>query len=652
MPEAYDPNWKRPEDEGEDYALESLMTSAATHELQAEARAAMPGAEASTDFGSLRELARPQRKLVTLTTADWIINAITPSLIFLMMLSLVYFLLDVRYMFTEFEDFRLRWAATFFVLGVVALNRLVAREGKEQSVIYVIGMVVVVVLFTFGTTHNNGSIARSFMDEVGLDLFFNLTVVGVLWWIINRLTQECCVDKASSSGEVGIVQGALMSYRLAREKAGKLPERLAEERVRARRPDDPYILENTIEAYEPDIFTEDAAVAAAPEPPPKTLAQRLPKTHPGISIFYVSIPVMAVFVLGFPVLQNGGPVMVTAGYVFVAVYTLAALALLMFTSLRGLRGYCIERDVKMEPGVAAFWMGLGGFMVVLVLLGGLLGPAPGVPSAYDVGFREIDTSARWSNPLDYHPSQSSVAAKKAKEQDPNLGSENNAAQEGQGSTGKADESAEQQGDSSQTTKAGEQRLSSQAPPPPPASSPLMEMMSASPVARMIVTAVVVIAGIAAAIVAVVALARALNGRRGGSRRGTGIRRWFEGLLAAFRVPGTRPLTVRVSRDFATSARFVNPMGGRKPLREQVQYSYEALCALAYDIGQPKSPDDTPREFLERFPDRLENLRDSAAELTQLYIVAAYSNLDMEPQVEDRLRRFWKQYEILRGAVLR
>jgi len=649
MPEAFDPNWRRPEDEGEDYALETLMTSASTHELLADAQAARFDPEHATSFDALRGPVRERPRIVRLTTLDILINAATPVLIFFMMLSVVHFLLDVRYMFTEMSDFQLRVAATFFVLGVVALNRLVAREGKEQSVIYILGLVIVVVLFTLGTWRSTGSLARGFMDDVWVSLAFNLAVVGGMWWTINRLTQECCVDKASSSGEIGIVQGAMMSYRLAREKAGKLPAKITKERARLKRKDEPYILTNTLEAHDPVVAEEDAPLAAPP--PPKTLAQRLPKTHPGISIFYVSIPVLVCFVLGYPVLQNGGAAMVTAGYVFVAVYTLAALALLMLTSLRGLRGYCQERNIRMEPGVGLFWAGLGGFMVALVLLGGLLGPAPGVPSAYDLGFREIDPNARWSNPYDYRPSESSRAARQAQERDPNLSGENDGPEGGPSSEGKADESAQQQGDSSQTTKAGESRASS-ASQPSGAKSPLMEMISGSQAARMVVTAIAIVGGIGILLLALFLIARALSNRRGGGGRRFSLLRWFEGLLAGLPVRGVRPLKVKVSRDIATSCRFHNPAGKGMTSREQVRYSYDALCALAYDIGKPKAPDDTPREFLRRFPEQLEPMRDSAEALTQLYMIAAYSELDMESKVEDQVRQFWKQYEILRGAALR
>ncbi|MFM1920951.1 MAG: hypothetical protein RLZZ303_2585, partial [Candidatus Hydrogenedentota bacterium] len=543
-------------------------------------------------------------------------------------------------------------------LGVVALNRLVARDGKEQSVVYILFMVMVVVLFTFATAGRSGSYVVGFTDRTWVDLPINLAITGFLWWVIHRLTQECCVDKTSASGEIGIVQGTLLSLQKAGAQARELPAKMKEASAK-KHPDEPWILSNTIEAYDPlDRDRDEAmklahALDAAAAPPP-SWKERLPAKHPGISVFYVSLPVMAVFALGYPVLLNGGPSMITAGYVFVATYTLAALGLLMFTSLRGLRGYCQERNVPIPTGVSGFWMGFGGLLVALVLLGGLLGPAPGVPTMMRVGVRELDYNARHSAPWDYREYQSSAPTKHTGELDPNL-----AGAQGQGELAPGAEAGteEQEGGAA---REGQPRSAS--PPPPPsgttteggAASPLMELMKASDVARVAVMAIVGVAVALALVVACLFVLQSLAARRGGgdAERLSALRRFLEGLKAAARMPGARPWTVRVSRDIARCSAFRNPMDGPMPLREKVRYSYDALCALAEDMGQPRDPDRTPHEFMASFPDRLAPLRDEAEDLTRLFVIAEYSNLEIQPRVQDRLRRFWMRYDNMRRGLLR
>src|SRR5690606_36324598 len=83
---------------------------------------------------------------------------------------------------------------------------------------------------------------------------------------------------------------------------------------------------------------------------------------------------------------------------------------------------------------------------------------------------------------------------------------------------------------------------------------------------------------------------------------------------------------RIHRDVALSARYSNPLanpavGGRMTSADLVANAYEALCALAYDLGVPRRDDQTPYEFIESFPKELDRLREEAVELTDLFVRA-------------------------------
>ncbi len=86
--------------------------------------------------------------------------------------------------------------------------------------------------------------------------------------------------------------------------------------------------------------------------------------------------------------------------------------------------------------------------------------------------------------------------------------------------------------------------------------------------------------------------------------------------------------------------------------DHIEYAYQALCALAYDLGVPREAGETPNEFIARFPKELETLRDEAVELTRLYMVTAYSPQQVDERVLDRLRKFWMNYERVRSRVVR
>ena len=60
--------------------------------------------------------------------------------------------------------------------------------------------------------------------------------------------------------------------------------------------------------------------------------------------------------------------METAGSAYVGVYTASMLLLLMLSSYRGLRVYCQRKEIRFPTSIAAFWLGLGSVMVVLVLV--------------------------------------------------------------------------------------------------------------------------------------------------------------------------------------------------------------------------------------------------------------------------------------------
>jgi hypothetical protein len=83
---------------------------------------------------------------------------------------------------------------------------------------------------------------------------------------------------------------------------------------------------------------------------------------------------------------------------------------------------------------------------------------------------------------------------------------------------------------------------------------------------------------------------------------------------------------------------------RAGIAQAVATSYDALCALALDMGVPRRDDQTPYEFIQTFPKELEGLRDEAFLLTQLYVRSQYSDLELDPKTLAVLRRFWLTFE--------
>ncbi|NIA16327.1 MAG: hypothetical protein GWP08_19885, partial [Nitrospiraceae bacterium] len=293
-----------------------------------------------TDFRSLKSQAFTARKrLIKRTATDWIIEVFTPVMIFVMVYAIIFFLLDVRHVYLGLHesadrialayDGTLRMVAFFFVVGVVALNRLIARDGKNESIIYIFGLALAIGIFTFTTTEQMGSVAHNFMNSPGLATLFNMFLVAFVWWGTNRLTHECCVDDDPTAGEIGILTGTARRLQNVVRKASQPPA------AKKARKQEPMILSNEFQPFDPSAPKKKKKPAAPPALAKATA--RLSKRHPGISIFYTSIPVMFAFAIGQRVLANGEPDRLLKAHYFIAAYTVSALALLMLSSLGGLR---------------------------------------------------------------------------------------------------------------------------------------------------------------------------------------------------------------------------------------------------------------------------------------------------------------------------
>ena len=67
---------------------------------------------------------------------------------------------------------------------------------------------------------------------------------------------------------------------------------------------------------------------------------------------------------------------------------------------------------------------------------------------------------------------------------------------------------------------------------------------------------------------------------------------------------------------------------------------------------PRKPGQTPYEFVESFPKELNTIREEALELTDLYVVSAYSTTQIDDRIRDRLRKFWLTFDQVRNRVIK
>jgi hypothetical protein len=599
-PLPYDPNFRAPDPTSAmgDTDLGRLLsepaaaaTSASTHMVQKEK---VPD---RTDFealkGAMGQVAYTEHR----TATEWLIDFLTPFFIFVMTYTVIYFLLDVRFVYTEIHNGNLRFVALCFVVGVVALNRLIARDGSGESFLYMVGLGGMVGLYTIGAPDINNHFGdhESSGISTNLSLLSNMTVVIFIWWVVNRLTHECCVDENESAGDVGILTGTARKFQ---KEVRYDPEAAKEKKKRRDVPMDVLAPMYQYDAFDP---VEGYKPKAGPKAGPArgTLADRRAKRHPGMSIFYFSVPVMVIFALGLRVVQHGGVAAVLRGQWFMILYTVAALMLLMLRSLGGLREYFRARKVRLPAGLGWYWIGLGTVMVAMVVVAALRMPMPGLPAMAYVPVHKTDFWTRGST-------------FELKEY-----------------TGSPEDVFQQ--------------------------SVFMEYLGDG------VLGVFGLFLLYALAKGIGALAVRIGQNR--NRFPGFVVRFFNALdlvlsrLTKLPTFPKRKRRVRIQRDIAVSAKYVNSMGeeGRSNTfntNEHIEYAYEAMCALANDLGVPRALAQTPYEFLEQFPKPLDGLRKHAEDLTRLYVLAAYSEVQMDEKVRDRLREFWMQYNKIRNRVVR
>jgi hypothetical protein len=117
-------------------------------------------------------------------------------------------------------------------------------------------------------------------------------------------------------------------------------------------------------------------------------------------------------------------------------------------------------------------------------------------------------------------------------------------------------------------------------------------------------------------------------------------------------------SARPSAANAASTQFRNPMAGEGPegrtedVQRYVAHSFDALCALGADLGRPRRKDETPYEFLRHLPREMTPLKKEAAEVVELYVRSAYSPIQPDAAILDRLRKFWFEFERMRGRYIR
>ncbi len=624
------------------------------------------------------------------TLADYLVIAVSPILIMVMVGSLVFFLVEIFYQ-GQYEG-RLTFVLALFVMAAVLIGRISIELGTERASMYAMPLALLTAL----AIHKFVVAEGGRLGSVGLVV--NLGLLGLIWWAAHQLVWDCTlIDETQDSSGQGLLQVAGLN----RAETSHEPDGTTTDTV-----DEP----TDRHAAKPE---RDASRDGMSRPWWVRSRDGQAKPHaPGVWIVYFSLAALPVFGLGQTLVPAGA--MDQRRYVFklLVAYVASGLGLLLTTTFLGLRRYLRQRRLPMPVAMAAMWIAVGAGLIGAILWFALLLPRPNPEYSWD------DLVTRYTSPerkasryamgnegaFDPRRDRARVAQddrvtpddrdrEKTGPAEPSKGptaEKGPGVQDSQGEEGRrANQGKPKQGESqkpssrfdargenasassgpapkdghakatssnSEAKKANRDDAKSKTaargslPPPAPPEPPASQRSFLAEAWPWIAGA------LRWAFYGVIAVAVLVWLFRHGRQLAEEVRRVLEELRrfwehlfggkprpvgAATEQPAAAP--VPRAKAFADySDPFATGAAERLSPDELVRYSFEALEAWAREQGCARSPDQTPHEFAHQVGEREAGLAHGARMLASLYCRAAYAPGTLPPADLRPLGQFWRQ----------
>jgi hypothetical protein len=146
------------------------------------------------------------------SVADYVVTALSPVLVMLMVGSLVFFLVEVLYA-GKYTD-RVLYTFFFFVIAAVLVARISIQYDAGRALVY--GIVLAVV--TYIALVSYVEFPSGWLKSWGW--LVNLGLLGVIWWSAHKLTWDCThIDEKRESSGRGLLNAAGLDADY-----GKVPE--------------------------------------------------------------------------------------------------------------------------------------------------------------------------------------------------------------------------------------------------------------------------------------------------------------------------------------------------------------------------------------------------------------------------------------------
>ena len=544
----------------------------------------------------------------TKTFADYLVIAISPALIMLLVHSVCFFLVEVFYRGEAAGS--TRWVLFWFVLAVVLIARIGIEQGQTHAMAY--GSVLAMATWIYLSTIQPNPV-------------FGLLLLAIVWFTAHKITSNCTLidDDDDASG-----QGLLQSLRKFTNPFKKSAPAAAK-----------------------DIAPE--APSDLPQPKPGFAKKKTVTGIPGIWLIYYSLAALPLFGLGQTLLPAGDLAARRQGFIYLFCYLAAALGLLVTTSFLGLRRYLRQRYVSMPANIAVGWIKFGALAAVVVLLVCVLLPRPGAGEAWGLLRYHIDNQIHRASQYaaKFNP-HGSGQGRPGNQTPPNGQPDNNSSSSGQApnsgqdqSTGQGDSGSQSSGGTSgqgsQSGSAGGKNPGTSMPSSPPAGGAMESLLK-------------ILLWIAAILLVLWLIIRNRQFIAAFLRNlWASIRDLIATLFGRPSASETvLPAKPAIAPPFKT---FKNPFltGGDQiwPPEKLITYTYAALQSWVMEQAALKGSARTPREFCRQLADEIPEAADSLEQLAYLYGHVAYGASIPANFDPNHLRHLWDTMSYPRPAAL-
>ncbi len=582
------------------------------------------------------------------TLFDYLVIAISPALITMMVGSLVLFLIQVFYQ-GNFQG-RLQYIFALFVMAAVLIARISIESGRERAVLFAIPLGIVTLLAINKFVQFQGGMLQS------LTFFINLGLIAIVWWSSDKLTWDCTlIDEDQEDSGEGLLEAVGL------DQSGKA----ALEQEIAPLPEEP---EATTSRDEPGWW--------------QRFIDRRRRPHaPGIWVIYFSLAALPLFGIGQLFIPAGELSARQNAFNLLCIYTASGLGLLLATSFLSLRRYLRQRRQEMPLSIVNLWLIIGGVMIAGVIIAAMLLPRPNAEYAiseplFRIGSPDQQSSQNGAGNDGVEENQTSAQGEEREDQQsgststdrPGKTPSDKADKEDRADKSQSDKTDKPSSDKAQSEKPkkkppkatgnsaagnqspdnarGQSQKNSQSPDKVP-HTPTLPRIAFSPADSLMALFKWIFYGVLFLLVIFAVWRNRYELLSAISNFGQWLMDFWHNLFGgkvseddeADEETSSKKPTRRPFADFIDP--FASGMADRYSQAELVRYTFEAVEAWAREHGQPREADQTPHEFARRLALSFSSLGEDARQLADLYAQAAYSPVTLPAASVARLSHLWQ-----------